>query len=57
MPVPLAAQMTELALLGTLAQKTGKVLEWDTQAMQVTNEKDVNQFLNPEYRKPWTLPA
>jgi hypothetical protein len=57
MPVPLAAQMTELALLGTLAQKTGKLLEWDTQAMQVTNEKEVNQLLNPEYRKPWTLPA
>lgn len=57
LPVPLAAQMTELALLGTLAQKTGKLLEWDTQAMQVTNEKEVNQFLNPEYRKPWTLPA
>jgi hypothetical protein len=49
--------MTELALLGTLAQKTGKVLEWDSKAMQVTNEKEVNQFLNPEYRKPWALPA
>lgn len=57
LPVELAAQMTELSLLGTLAQRTGKVLEWDTQAMRVTNEKEPNQFIDPAYRAGWKLPA
>jgi hypothetical protein len=57
MPVPLAAQMTEVALLGTLAQRTGKVLEWDTETMRVTNERDANQFVTPNYRTGWTLPT
>jgi hypothetical protein len=47
--------MTELALLGTLAQRTGKVLEWDAKAMRVTNEKEPNQFIDPPYRAGWKL--
>jgi hypothetical protein len=47
--------MTELALLGTLALRTGKVLDWDANAMRVTNDKDANQFVDPPYRAGWKL--
>jgi hypothetical protein len=46
----------ELALLGTLALRTRKVLEWDTAAMRFTNEASANQFVEPAYRAPWKLP-
>jgi hypothetical protein len=36
-------------------QRTCKVLEWDTRAMQVANEEEANQFIRPEYRKGWAL--
>ncbi len=55
LPVEAAAEMTELALLGTLAQRTGKLIEWDSNAMRVTNDKDANQFVDPPYRKGWKL--
>jgi predicted dehydrogenase len=57
LPVTLAAQLTELAQLGTLALRTRKVLEWDSAAMRVTNEASVNQYVEPTYRSPWKLPA
>lgn len=55
LPLEFAAGLTELALLGTLALRTGMVLEWDTKAMRVTNYKDANQFVEPTYRAGWTL--
>jgi len=55
LPVEFACQLTETALLGTLALRTGKVLEWDTKAMRVTNEADANRFVTPEYRAGWKL--
>ena len=45
------------ALLGTLALRTRKVLEWDTAAMRVTNAAGANRFVEPAYREPWKLPA
>jgi hypothetical protein len=38
LPIEFASHLTELALLGTLALPTRKVLEWDTAEMRVTNE-------------------
>ena len=52
----LATHLTELTLLGTLALRTRKVLEWDATAMRVTNEASANQFVEPAYRAPWKLP-
>jgi hypothetical protein len=47
--------MTELALLGTLALRTGRLLAWDAQAGRVTNDDEANGWVNPPYRKGWTL--
>jgi len=52
LPIEFASHLTELALLGTLALRTRKVLEWDTAAMRVTDEVSVNQFADPRTALP-----
>lgn len=47
--------MTEMALLGALALRTRRILEWDAKAMRVTNHADANKFVDPPYRDGWTL--
>ncbi len=32
------------------------VLEWDDENNRFTNNKEANDFITPEYRKPWKLP-
>jgi len=50
-----AAMLTETILLGNVAMRVGKKLEWDGPAMQVTNCPEAAQHIRPEYRKGWTL--
>ncbi len=48
--------LTEVALLGVIAIKlAGTRLEWDTKAARFKNAPEANQFLNPAYRKGWSL--
>jgi predicted dehydrogenase len=48
--------LTELALLGIIAMRMmDKKLEWDSEKMRFTNSAEANAFLNPPYRKGWTL--
>jgi len=64
-PMAFGAQMTEMALLGTIAirvipKKVGngwpvKVLEWDAEAMRITNDEEANSYVNPPYRSGWSL--
>ncbi len=54
-PLEFGCEMTELALLGTLALRTGRLLAWDAQAGRVTNDDEANGWVNPPYRKGWTL--
>jgi predicted dehydrogenase len=55
LPIEFACQLTELALLGTIALRTEKVLEWDSTSARITNEAEPNQFVAPPFRKGWTL--
>ena len=55
LPIEFGCQLTELALLGALALRTGKVLEWDTKSMCVTNSAEANQYVDPPYRDGWKL--
>jgi predicted dehydrogenase len=55
LPIEFGCQLTELALLGTLALRTGKVLEWDTASMRVTNHAEANRYVDPPYRAGWKL--
>lgn len=50
-----AAPVTEVALLGVMAQRTGRLLEWDAEAMAVRNDPEANALVKPAYRAGWRL--
>ena len=47
--------LTESVLLGNVAFRTGKKLEWDATNLKATNCPEAEAFLHREYRKGWTL--
>ena len=48
--------LTELALLGIVGLRMlGQELQWDAANMRFTNNTEANQFVNPPYRKGWSL--
>jgi predicted dehydrogenase len=47
--------LTEAVLLGTVAYRSGKRIEWDAANLKVTNTPEAQQFVHKEYRKGWTL--
>jgi hypothetical protein len=47
--------MVEVALLGTLAARTARLLEWDSKNLSITNDPEANRLVNPAYRTGWTL--
>lgn len=51
----IAGMLTEAMLLGNVAIRTGKKLDWDGPAMQVTNCPEAAQYIKPEYRAGWSL--
>jgi predicted dehydrogenase len=50
-----AGPLTEAVLLGTVAVRTGKRLEWDATNLKVTNVPEANAYLHYEYRAGWIL--
>ncbi len=50
-----AATMTEAILLGNVAMRVGKKIEWDGEQMKATNAPEAAQFVKREYRKGWEL--
>lgn len=54
-PIEMGCEMTEMALLGALALRTRRVLEWDSKAMRVTNDEKANSLIDPPYRAGWSL--
>jgi hypothetical protein len=42
-------------LLGTVAYRSGKKIEWDGLNMKATNCPEADAFLRRDYRKGWTL--
>lgn len=50
-----AALFTESMLLGNVAMRVGKRIEWDGPNMKVTNCPEAMQYIQPEYRKGWSL--
>ena len=47
--------LTEACLLGNIALRTGKTLEWDGANFKITNDREANNLLHREYREGWTL--
>ena len=51
----IAAYLTEIILLGCVALRVGKKLEWDGPNMRATNAPEASQFVKREYRQGWKL--
>jgi len=50
-----AGALTEAVLLGNVAFRTGKKLEWDAAKLKATNCPEADQYIRREYRQGWTL--
>ena len=50
-----AGPVTETILLGAVALRARKRVEYDTVNMKITNIPDANKYLTREYRKGWEL--
>jgi len=53
--VDFAAPLTEIMLLGCLAQRAGKKIAWDAAAMRASNWPEGDAFIRREYRKGWGI--
>jgi len=51
----IAAYLTEIILLGCVALRAGKKIEWDGPKMVATNAPEAARFLRREPRKGWKL--
>jgi len=51
----LAGPISETILLGAVALRAGKKVEYDSASMKITNDNQANEFLVREYRKGWEL--
>ena len=51
----IAAYLTEIILLGCVALRVGKKLEWDGPGMRATNAPEAARFVKREYRKSWAI--
>jgi predicted dehydrogenase len=47
--------MTEVVLLGNVALRAGKKIQWDAENLCAKNAPDVDQYIRREYRKGWEL--
>ena len=48
-----AGSLTEAVLLGNVALRVGKKIEWDAQNLQVRNAPEAAQYIRRQYRKGW----
>ena len=52
-----AGPLTEMVLLGNLAVRLSKKIEWNAEALKATNAPEADELIRREYRKGWKLPA
>jgi predicted dehydrogenase len=50
-----AGPFTETVLLGNLAYRAGKKIEWDGPNMRARNAPEIAALVRPEFRKGWSL--
>jgi len=50
-----AGPFTEAVLLGNVALRVGRRIEWDGAAMRVTNCPEANQYISKPYREGWKV--
>lgn len=54
-PVSVGHRSTSATLLGNIAYRVGRQLNWDAQAERVVADDEANRLLTYEYRSPWRL--
>jgi hypothetical protein len=54
-PFEYAAKLTEVMLLGVVALKAGRKIQYDAPNMRITNASGANQYLEREPRAGWSL--
>ena len=59
-PAPLSnfdnsGPLTEMVLLGNVALRCGKRIQWNAEDMRIPNAPDAEKYLRREYRDGWTL--
>ena len=47
--------LTETVLLGNVALRARRKIEWDSKNLKVTNVPEANQYIRREYRKGWDV--
>jgi hypothetical protein len=47
--------LTETVLLGNVAYRTGKALEWDAAKLRATNAPEADHYVRHHYRDGWRL--
>jgi len=47
--------LTKGGLLGNIALRTGRRIQWDDAAEKILDDKAANQLVSRKYRKPWKL--
>ncbi len=52
-----AGPLTECVLLGNVAYRCGKKLEWDPRRLRASNCPEAGKYIDKEYRKGWELPV
>jgi hypothetical protein len=50
-----SARLTEMSLVGVMAQRTGRDIEWDAAAMRVTNHKGFESLVREPARRGWNF--
>lgn len=50
-----AGRLTETVLLGNVALRAGKKIDWDAEKMKITNDLAANQYITREYRKGFEI--
>jgi predicted dehydrogenase len=50
-----ASLIAETALLGVIAQRTGKFLQWDSENARIANDAAANELVHAQYRPGWSL--
>jgi predicted dehydrogenase len=54
-PFHYSGPLSEAVLLGNVAFRSGKALDWDAKLLKATNAPEADAFLHYEYRKGWEL--
>ncbi|MBI3736917.1 gfo/Idh/MocA family oxidoreductase, partial [Candidatus Sumerlaeota bacterium] len=50
-----AGKLTEVVLVGNVAMRVGKKIEWDGPNMKAPNCPEADRFIKNEYRAGWEL--